>query len=26
VTTELADLPAWHPIESGCIISATYKF
>jgi hypothetical protein len=25
VATELADLPAWHPIDSGCVVSITHK-
>jgi hypothetical protein len=25
VTVELADLPAWHPLDSGCVISVTHK-
>lgn len=25
VTAEVADLPAWHPLDSGCVISVTHK-
>ena len=25
VVAELADLPAWHPIDSGCVVSITHK-
>lgn len=25
VDSELADLPAWHPLNSGCVISVTHK-
>lgn len=25
VVTEVADLPAWHPLDAGCVISVTHK-
>ena len=25
IVTELADIPAWHPLDSGCVISVTHK-
>jgi hypothetical protein len=25
VVTEVADIPAWHPMDSGCIISVTHR-